>query len=263
MFQTLLICFREGLEGFLVVAIATLYLRKLHLDGLVSAIRSGLVAAVSASALLGFVLSRVGALSSAHEGVLALLAAAAVIWCVVHMMRAGKSMGQEIARKLEQLARQQGRKAWWGVFAFTVFMVGREGVETATMIASLAATAEARPMAAGGLLGLLLAAAIAWLWVRFGHKVHLGRFFRVTAWFMLLFACQLLIYAGHEFTEAGIVPGIDNAFWHQATEDLAEGWVAQLSSLALVLVPTVWLIAAHLRDQRSARLPSVVSPVST
>jgi high-affinity iron transporter len=254
MFQTLLICFREGLEGFLLVAIATLYLRKLNLDALVSAIRAGLLVAVAGSAVLGFVLSRIGALSPAYEGVLALLAAVAVIWCVAHMMRAGKSMGREIARTLEQVAARNGHRAWWGVFAFTVFMVGREGIETATMIASLAATAEAQPLAIGGVLGLLLAAGIGWLWVRFGHKVDLGRFFRVTAWFMLLLACQLVVYAGHEFTEAGVVPGIDNAFWHQATEDLAEGWIAQLVSLSLVLVPTVWLIAAHLRDQRTQTL---------
>jgi len=105
-------------------------------------------------------------------------------------------------------------------------------------------------MALGGALGLALAATVGWLWVRFGHKVQLSRFFRVTAWFMLLFSIQLVIYALHEFTEAGVVPGIDNAWWHLATEDLAEGWIAQAVSLALVVVPTVWLIAAHLREQR-------------
>ncbi len=258
MFQTLLICFREGLEGFLVVAIATLYLRRLNLVALVGAIRWGLAAAVAGSAALGVVLSRVGALSPVYEGTLALLAAAAVIWCVAHMMNAGKGMGQEIARRLEAAAARNGVGAWWGVFGFTVFMVGREGVETATMIASLAGNTEAQPMALGGVLGLAAAAAVGWLWVRFGHKIHLRRFFRVTAWFMLLFSIQLVIYALHEFTEAGVVPGIDNAWWHLATEDLAEGWIAQAISLSLVVVPTVWLIAAHLRDQRllRAQLPA-------
>ena len=253
MFQALLICFREGLEGFLVVAIATLYLRRLHLVTLVGAVRWGLATAVAGSAVLGLVLSRIGALSPAYEGTLALLAAVAVIWCVAHMMNAGKGMGQEIARRLEAVAARNGVRAWWGVFGFTVFMVGREGVETATMIASLAGNTEARPMALGGALGLAIAAGVGWLWVRFGHKVQLGRFFKVTAWFMLLFSIQLVIYALHEFTEAGVVPGLDNAWWHLATEDLAEGWIAQAVSLALVVVPTVWLIAAHLHEQRQAQ----------
>lgn len=253
MFQTLLICFREGLEGFLVVAIATLYLRRLHLGALVGAIRAGLAASLAGSAALGVVLAQIGALSPVYEGALALLAAAAVAWCVLHMMRAGRGMSQEIANRLERAAQRNGRQAWWAVFGFTVFMVGREGVETATMIASLAASTEARPMAIGGALGLLLAATIGWLWVRYGQRVQLTRFFRVTAWFLILFALQLLVYALHEFTEAGAVPGIDNAWWHLATEELAEGWIAQLISLSLVVVPTVWLVAAYVHDQRLAR----------
>lgn len=253
MFQTLLICFREGLEGFLVVAIATLYLRRLHLGALVGAIRAGLAASLAGSAALGVVLAQIGALSPVYEGALALLAAAAVAWCVLHMMRAGRGMSQEIANRLERAAQRNGRQAWWAVFGFTVFMVGREGVETATMIASLAASTEARPMAIGGVLGLLLAATIGWLWVRYGQRVQLTRFFRVTAWFLILFALQLLVYALHEFTEAGAVPGIDNAWWHLATEELAEGWIAQLISLSLVVVPTVWLVAAYVHDQRLAR----------
>lgn len=253
MFQVLLIGFREGLEAFLVVAIATLYLRRFGLLRLLGALRWGVVAAVAGSALLGLLLSQVGALSPAWEGGMALLAAAAVAWCVVHMRRAGRGMAQEIARRLEQASVRHGAAAWWSVFAFTVFMVGREGVETATMIASLAANHELRHMAIGGFAGLLIAAAIALLWVRFGHRVQLDRFFRVTAWFMALFALQLVIYALHEFTEANLVPGIDNAWWHLATEDLAEGWIAQAISLALVLVPTGWLAAAFLLDKRSER----------
>lgn len=254
MFQVLLIGFREGLEAFLVVAIATLYLRRFGLLRLLGALRWGVAAALAGSALLGVLLSQVGALSPAWEGGLALLAAAAVAWCVVHMMRAGKGMAQDIAHKLEQASARNGAAAWWSVFAFTVFMVGREGVETATMIASLAANHELRHMAVGGFAGLMIAASVALLWVRFGHKVQLSRFFRVTAWFMTLFALQLVVYALHEFTEAGVVPGIDNAWWHLATEDLAEGWIAQAISLALVVVPTGWLAAAFVLDRRSQRL---------
>jgi high-affinity iron transporter len=126
-------------------------------------------------------------------------------------------------------------------------------VETATMLASLASSAELSYMVWGGLMGLALAITIAWAWVRYGKAVDLGRFFRVTAWFMIVFALQLVIYALHEFTESALVPGIDNAWWHAATEDLAEGSIAQLISLALVLVPTIWLAAAHWQDQREVK----------
>lgn len=253
MFQTLLIAFREGLEALLVVAIATLYLRRTGREHLLSAIRGGLGVAIVLSLGLGIVLARIGAMSPLAEGVMALLAAAAVIWCVVHMMKAGKNMGREIHARLDRASVLDGSRAWLAVFGFTLFMVGREGVETATMLASLASSAALSYMVWGGLMGLALAITIACAWVRYGKAVDLGRFFRVTAWFMIVFAVQLVIYALHEFTESALIPGIDNAWWHAATEDLAEGTIAQLISLALVLVPTIWLAAAHWQDQRGAK----------
>ena len=260
MFQTLLIAFREGLEALLVVAIATLYLRRTGRLHLLGAIRSGLAAAVLLSVLLGYTLSRIGALSPAAEGVMALAAAAAVVWCVVHMMRAGKTMGREISAHLDRATVLDGSRAWLAVFGFTLFMVGREGVETATMLASLASSAALGYMVWGGVIGLALAAAIAWAWARYGKAVDLGRFFRVTAWFMMVFAVQLLVYALHEFTESALIPGIDNAWWHGATEELAEGAIAQFISLALVVVPTAWLAAAHWQDRRRAAASAPIAP---
>jgi high-affinity iron transporter len=256
MFQTLLICFREGLEALLVVAIATLYLRKTGRLALLLPLRAGVVVAVLLSLALGWVLSQVGALSPAAEGAMALVAAAAVAWCVVHMRSAGKGMGQEIAQRIDRASVLEGPRAALAVFLFSLFMVGREGVETATMLAALARSAELGYMAWGGIAGLALAIAIAWAWTRYGRAVNLGRFFRVTSWFMAVFAVQLVVYAFHEFTEGALIPGIDNAWWHAATEDLAEGTVAQAISLALVLVPTLWLGIAHWRDQQRARQPT-------
>lgn len=258
MFQTLLIAFREGLEALLVVAIATLYLRRTGRAHLLSAIRTGLGVAIVLSIGLGIVLARIGAMSPMAEGVMALLAAAAVIWCVVHMMKAGKTMGKEITARLEETSMLDGSKAWAAVFGFTLFMVGREGVETATMLAALATSAELSHLVWGGLLGLSLAIAIAWAWVRYGKAVDLGRFFRVTAWFMIIFAVQLVVYALHEFTESNSIPGIDNGWWHAATEDLAEGLTAQMISLALVVVPTAWLAVAHWQDRKTLKKSSAL-----
>lgn len=250
MFQTLLICFREGLEALLVVAIATLYLRKTGRLHLLLPLRAGVGVAALLSLVLGWVLSQVGAVSPGAEGVMALIAAATVMWCVVHMRSAGKGMGQDIAQHMDRASVLEGPRAGLAVFLFALFMVGREGVETATMLAALARSAELGYMAWGGAAGLALAIAIAWAWTRYGRAVNLGRFFRVTSWFMAVFAVQLVVYAFHEFTEGGVMPGIDNAYWHAATEDLAEGGIAQAISLALVLVPTVWLGVAHWMERR-------------
>jgi high-affinity iron transporter len=253
MFETLLITFREGLEAFLMVAVATLYLRKSGRLKLIGGVHAGLLVSVAGSAALGMALADGGAKSPLREGALALLAVVAIVWCVVHMLKMGKHMGGEITLGLGKASVLDGARAWWAVFAFTVFMVGREGVETAAMLASLASNAELRNMTTGGVIGLALAAGVAVLWAKFGRQVNLTRFFNVTAVFMFVFAAMLIFKAFHEFTEGGFVPGIDNAYWHLATEAYVEGQYAGMVSVLLVLAPTVWLMAAHWRDQK--RIP--------
>jgi len=87
--------------------------------------------------------------------------------------------------------------------------------------------------------------------------VNLARFFQVTAVFLLLFSAQLAIYAFHEFTEGGLVPGIDNEHWHLATEPYGpEGRFGEWLSYGLVLVPLAWLVFGALRDRvRGLRKP--------
>jgi high-affinity iron transporter len=207
-----------------------------------------LVVAITCSVVLGLVMAKVGASSPAWEGVLALLAAAAVMWCVVHMLKMGKHMGNEISVGISKASMLDGTKAWWSVFGFTVFMVGREGVESAAMLSALASNSGMRELLAGGLMGLVLAGTVALLWTKYGQRVNLTRFFNVTAVFMLAFATMLVLKGVYEFTEVGLIPGIDNEYWHEMTETFVEGSYAHVASVMLVLAPTLWLIGAHLLD---------------
>lgn len=249
MFSTLLITFREGLEAFLMLAVATLYLRKTERPALINAVRVGLGMALALSVVLGLALSKFGESSPTSEGALALLATIAVVCCVFHMLRAGKGMGGEISAGMAKATVLDGPNAWVSVFSFTLFMVGREGIESATMLASLAGNSEMRPMFIGGVLGLGIAAAVSMLWVRYGKKVNLSRFFNVTAVFMLAFATTLLLKSLCEFTEVGIVPGLDNFYLHELIVPLVEGKNSQVISLLLVLGPTLWLTCAHFFDR--------------
>ncbi len=253
MFQTLLITFREGLEAFLMLAIATLYLRKTGNDALIGAVRTGLVVAVTGSVAIGVIMAKIGASSPVWEGLLALLAAAVVIGCVTHMLKMGKQMGGQISRGMGKALIPDGAKAWWSVFLFTIFMVGREGVEAAAMLAALASNSEMRQLLTGGLLGLAAAGTVALLWTRFGNRVNLSRFFNVTAVFMLAFAAMLALKGFYEFTEVSLIPGIDNVYWHDLTEVFVEGGYAHLASVMLVLAPTLWLIAAHWLDRKNSQ----------
>jgi high-affinity iron transporter len=252
MLATFMITLREGLEALLVVAITASYLRQTGRTALLPPVRWAVATAAVLSLVLGYFLMRIGGMSHLWEGWLAVFAAVMVAWCVVHMMKHGRHMKREITGKLDQAA-DNGPRAAARVFLFILLMVGREGVETATMLASLAINARALDMVVAGVLGFGLAAAIALAWLRYGHRVDLAMFFRVTAVFLVLFCAQLLLYAFHEFTEVQAIPGIDNAWWHMATERYAEGDFARWFSYSIALVPLAFLAFSVWRSPPAAR----------
>ena len=245
--QMLIVTLREGIEAFLIVAIAAAYLKKTGRAGLLPAVWWGAGAALLASAGLGIFLAETVVVPF-WEGVLACVAACLVVSMVVVMSRAARTLRGDIGSRLEAAALRPGAGAWLGVFFFVVLMITREGMEAAFITAALARNADSGGMVFGAIAGIVLAALLSYAWVRFGHRVDLGLFFQVTSIFLVLFALQLLLYAFHEFTEANALP-LDNAYWHVATEEWAEGDYGQLITAGLVAVPMAWLVLAAWRGR--------------
>lgn len=246
--QMLIVTLREGIESFLIVAIAAAYLRKTGRSALLPAVWWGAAASILLSTVLGAFLAEF-AVIPLYEGLLATVAAGLILSMVAYMLKAAKHLRAEIGRRLESAATRPGSAAWIGVFLFVVLMMTREGMEMAFITASLIRQVEASALVPGAIAGAALAALLAVAWARWGHRVNLGLFLQVTAIFLALFALQLLLYAFHEFTEANAVPGLDNAYWHLATEEWAEGTYAQAYSALLVLAPLGWLTWRKLRAQ--------------
>jgi high-affinity iron transporter len=172
---------------------------------------------------------------------------------VIYMLKAAKHMRADIGARIESAASRPGAGAWLGVFLFTLLMITREGMEFAFVAASIASQAGAAALLAGAFVGLVLAGLLAGAWARYGHRVNLGLFFQVTSIFLVLFVLQLLFYAFHEFTEANALP-IDNAYWHLATEEWAQGTYASLISLALIVIPLAWLGYVSFRTRENGRV---------
>jgi high-affinity iron transporter len=248
MAQILLVTLREGIEMFLIVAIASTYLRKTGRPMLLPAVAWGTATALALSIVLGVWLAET-AVTPKWESILALIAAAMIISMVAYMMRAARHLRAEIGSRLETASARPGAGAWMGVYLFVVLMITREGMETAFITASLFQQTETAHFVWGALAGLAAAALLAWTWARYGHLVDLTLFFRVTSVFLLLFAVQLLVYAFHEATEANLLP-LDNAYWHIATEPYGpEGEYGAMLTYALVLVPALWLAASTLKTR--------------
>lgn len=244
MFQAFIIVLREGFEAFLIVAIILAYLRRSGRGSLASAVHAGIGAALFASAALGWVLMR-GANLPLWEGVLGLIALPLVVGLVVHMWRAGPGMRGALESRIEASAsRPATGSAAAGVFAFTALMIAREGMETALLLFQV----RQGQLLAGAVLGLLGAAAMAWLWARVGHVINLRRFFQVTGIFLLLFSAQIAITSFHELAEAGVLP--NSATLHAATEPYGpEGTYGHWLTLLMVGTPALWLGGTWLLEQ--------------
>jgi len=251
--QAFVITLREGIEAFLIVAISLAYLRKRGRGELTKAVHWGIVAAVAASALGGYLLYN-ATNQALLEGPLALVAAVSVTTLTVHMWRAGRRMKGEIEGHLRSSAERAGVGALSGVFLFTLLMIGREGMETALLLLQLRNTYY---LVVGATTGVLAAAGVAWIWSRYAHRVNLGLFFQVTAIFLLVFVVQLFISGIHETSEQGWLPY--SAAIHDATESWGpDSTFGHVLTYSLVLLPLAWLAVRSMTS--SGGSPSSKNP---
>jgi high-affinity iron transporter len=248
MLQAFVITLREGLEAFLIVAISLAYLRKSGRKELVPAVHWGIALAILISIGAAMLLQRVSN-QSLWEGVLAIAAAVSVASLTVHMWRTSRRIKSEIEGHLQGSTMKQGSAAFLGVFAFTLLMITREGMETALLMGTLLFQIKSVSVITGATAGTLLAAFVAWLWSRYGHRVNLGLFFQVTAVFLLVFVVQLMIYGFHELAEANIFPNSEAL--HAATEPYGpDGMYGQYLSYLLVMLPLAWLAVSSVMPHR-------------
>jgi high-affinity iron transporter len=252
MLQAFVITLREGLEAFLIIAISLAYLKKTGRRALIPAVHWGIGVSVVLSIAAGVALAQ-AANQALWEGLLAMVAAVLVASLTVHMWRAARRMKSEIEGRLEASSLRPGRAAFLGIFGFTLLMITREGMETALLMNALLFQVRSMQILGGAIGGTAVAAAIAWLWSRYGYRVNLARFFQVTAVFLLVFVAQLLIYGFHELTEANIFP--NSGPLHDATEPYGpDGIYGQYLTYLLVALPLAWLAISRVANRGSGQL---------
>ena len=246
MLRAFVVVLREGFEAFLIVAIIFAYLRKTSRPKLFPAVYWGITASVFVSAGLGYALLQ-GARQSLWEGIFGLVSAVLVAWFVIHMWRTAPHLKKQMENRLSEVTKgKPTRAAFFGVFLFTLYMISREGMETALLLLQI----HEPKIVTGIFLGIFAAGSMAFLWAHFGHLINLKLFFQVTAIFLLLFVVQILIYSFHEFTEAGIFPASE--VLHTATEPFSsEGLYGKWFSLGMVGACGLWLLGAWIFKPKS------------
>jgi high-affinity iron transporter len=249
MWQGFTIALREGIEAFLIVALTLSYLKRTGREALASAVYWGTAVSAVTCTAAGFLFSG-AANQPLWEGVLASTAAILVGSLLVYMKRVSSRLKSDIENRLETRAGLgQRSQALWGVFAFTVLMITREGMETALLIATALFQLKSTAVFLGLAFGLAAAALIGFAWTRLGRDVDLPALLNVSAVFLAIFLLQLLLYSVHEFSEARLLPASQAI--HDATEILGpDGKIGHLLAYSLAVIPTVWLAALWWKRRR-------------
>jgi high-affinity iron transporter len=264
--QAILISFREGLESFLIVGVILAYLRRTGRGALVRGVHLGIAVSLvtcTAGAYLWYRWTQSASGSpnqSLYEGIAALVAALLVGGLLWQTLRAGKRLRGEIEARVERAAGGAGSRAIAGTALVTTLLITREGLEAVLFLGVQAFTARATVLAIGAGIGILLAAGLAALWSRFGHRLQIALVLRVTALFLVLFLAQLLLYGLHELAESGVVAGDRVQSFHNATERLGpQGDIGQWFTFSLAGAPLLYLLLDRLRRRR----PAVTAPEQT
>lgn len=249
MWQGFTIALREGIEAFLIVALTLAYLQRTGRPRLARAVYAALGVSILTCAAAGFLFSK-AANQPVWEATLALVAAALVGSLLVYMKRVSKRLKSDIEQRIELRAGSQNpQRAFWGVFAFALLMITREGMETALLIATAFFQLKSAAVLTGLGLGLLAAVAIGFLWTRLGKDVDLKSILNVSAVFLAIFLVQLVLYGIHEFAEARVLPSSQAI--HDATEILGpDGVIGHLLAYSLAVIPTAWLVSLWWKRRR-------------
>jgi iron uptake system component EfeO len=203
---TFVIGLREGLEASLIVGIVAAFLAR---NGRRDALRFmwvGVATAVvvCAGAAVGLQVLSADLPQQQQEGLETVIGAVAVA-TVTYMVFWMGSHAREMKSRLEGAAADSlARGSSVALVAMACLAVLREGFETSVFLLAAFQASTARWAAGvGALLGILVAVGIGIGIYRGGIRINMARFFRVTAFVLVLVAAGLVMSALHTAHEAG------------------------------------------------------------
>jgi high-affinity iron transporter len=209
-FGSLLIGLREGLEAAIVVSILVAFLVKSERRDALKWVWLGVGAAIlmTIGVFLGIqfgenTISGLGA--EAIAGVASLIAVAIVTTMVLWMKKAAASLSGDLRGEMSRALETGGVAV--AILAFLA--VGREGVETALFMVGYAEAETLWPLT-GLIIGVLIAAAIAYGMYAGAVRINLTKFFKYTGVLLIVVAAGILSYGIGALQTVGWLPGLSS-----------------------------------------------------
>jgi high-affinity iron transporter len=215
MLATFFLMLREGLEAALIVGIVAAYLVKIGRRDALPKVALGVGAAIALSVGIGVVVTLTierlpAVVQDGLEGLAALLAVGVLTWMLFWMRRQGRALKGELEHGVD-MAITEGTA--FALIGLSFVAVIREGVETVLfLIPILQFNGTGIDTLAGGVLGLVVAAAFGWAIFVAGVRVNLRRFFTITGTVLIFVSAGLVAFAIAEFGDAGLLTNVGTTF---------------------------------------------------
>jgi len=229
MLSSILITLREGLEAFLIIGILLGYLKKTNQRAFSKYIWAGMSTAILASLTLAYAFGLLairftGKNALIFEVVAALFAVCVLTWMVLWMQKQARTIKADLEHKVD-LAISTGHIY---ALAFLAFIsVLREGLETVLFLGVLAK--QSGPgFVPGTIVGLTIAAVIAYLIFRATIRFNLRWFFVLTGSLLILIAGGLIAHVAAILQEMQILPVFIKEVWNTNTIINEDGFFGRI-----------------------------------
>ncbi len=238
LFGSGLIGLREGLEAGIVVMILVAFLVKSGRRDALKWVWLGVAGAV-AMTIGVFLAIQFGAYTikdlaaEAIAGVASLVAVAIVTSMVLWMRSAAAGLSGELRAGMSR-ALETGAGA---VVALAFLAVGREGFETALFMVGYAEAETAWPLV-GLVIGVAIAAAIAWGMYAGAVRINLAKFFSYTGVFLIVVAAGILSYGIGALQTVGWLPGANTRAFDISTWFNWSAWYGEVVQGVFNVTPT-------------------------
>jgi high-affinity iron transporter len=238
LFGSGLIGLREGLEAAIVVTILVAFLVKSDRRDALKWVWLGVGAAIAMTVAVFLVIqfgenTISGLAAEAIAGIASLVAVAIVTTMILWMKKAAASMSGELRGDMER-ALETGSMA---VLALAFLAVGREGVETALFMVGYAEAETAWPLI-GLVIGVAIAAAIAYGMYAGAVRINLAKFFKYTGAFLIVIAAGILSYGIGALQTVGWLPGLSHKAFDVSTWFNWSSWYGEIIQGVFNVTPT-------------------------
>ena len=225
-FETFLITSRETLEAALVVGIVLAYLVKTGNERYKKSVWSGVAAGIGLSVLVAILFTTIaggfeGFAEELFEGITMLIGAALLTTMILWMIKQ-RNIASELHGKVKKhLSHENDWFSHWGIFLLITVAILREGAETVIFLHAINFANGVNLV--NGLLGVVVAIIVGYIFFTSFKKINLKRLFTISSVLLILFAAGLTAHGVHELQEAGVVPVIAEHIWDINPEVVVEG----------------------------------------